>query len=172
MTELINRDLLAGNCCFGCGHDNPDGLKIEVTRDPEAADRLTGIFEPKDYMTGIPGIIHGGAIFTALDCMAAWAPTYLRRETRAIWILRSASIKYHRPARQGQTLLLSSLIVEETGEWAPVIVRAEARDREGTLLAEGSFKLLPLGREKFKAIAGIDELPENWRHLLEPGRRG
>jgi len=29
MTEdLLNIGLLAGNACFGCGHENPDGLRI------------------------------------------------------------------------------------------------------------------------------------------------
>jgi len=33
---------LAGNRCFGCGQENPDGLRISVNRDPADAKRMVG----------------------------------------------------------------------------------------------------------------------------------
>jgi len=167
--EVLNRSMLPGNVCFGCGHANPDGLGVEVVRDPGDPERLLGTFQPPEHMIGFPGITHGGAIYTALDCLAAWTPTVLRREVKAIWILRSASMTYRRPARQGRALHLTSRIVSEGRPGQPVEVGAEARDEDGNVLAEGLFKVVPLDAERFVQVAGIDELPDNWRRLLDEG---
>ena len=94
---------LAGNVCFGCGQDNPDGLQILISRDPANAERILGEFKAQNHMIGFPGITHGGAIYTALDCMATWSGMVLRG-TKAMWILRSAEIKYHRPAMQAEKM--------------------------------------------------------------------
>lgn len=164
--EILNRDLLQENVCFGCGHENPYGLKIEIKRDPEDDDCLVGIFNPKSHMIGFPGITHGGAIYTALDCMAFWTPTLLRSETKAFWILRSANIRYVRPAYEGKILLLSGCIEQEGDQWDSVMVRTEARDEKGKLLTEAKFEVVPLPLDKFKKVAGIEELPKNWRDFI------
>jgi hypothetical protein len=39
MAAALNEELLKGNTCFGCGPDNPDGLRIRVFRDPGSASR-------------------------------------------------------------------------------------------------------------------------------------
>ena len=165
----LSDELLPGNDCFGCGPANPHGLHITVRRDPTNPDRLLGEFHPQQHMTGFPGITHGGAIYTALDCMASWTGMVLRN-TKAIWILRSATMKYHRPAFQGRTLGLSATLhVEGDDLWTAIEVRAEARDAENNLLAEGAFKVIPLPPEKFKAMTGIPELPGNWEKLFRGG---
>ena len=168
--EIVNRDLLPGSVCFGCGEDNPHGLHVEIRRDGHDPERLVGVFRPRSHMTGFPGITHGGAIYTALDCLAAWTPTVLRPASRAIWILRSATITYHRPALEEKPLHLASHIAEEGEPWKPVLVHAEARDSDGRLLTEGAFKVVPLPPDRFLEIAGRDELPANWRELLANGR--
>ena len=164
--NLLSTELLPGNVCFGCGQENPNGLRVAVFRDPKDPKRILGEFDPQDFMIGFPGITHGGAIYTALDCMATWSGMVLRK-TKAMWILRSATMKYHRPAFQGSPISLSATIEgEDDDEWKAIEVRAEARDSEGNLLAEGNFKVIPVSPEKFKAMAGIDELPENWAKWL------
>jgi acyl-coenzyme A thioesterase PaaI-like protein len=164
--KLLNTELLPENVCFGCGQENPNGLRITVFRDPKEPKRIRGRFDPQHYMIGFPGITHGGAIYTALDCMATWSGMVLRK-TKAMWILRSATMKYHRPAFQGSSILLSATIEsEEVDEWKAIHVRAEASDSEGSLLAEGNFKVIPVSPDKFKALVGIDELPKNWAKWL------
>ncbi len=165
--EIVNQDMLPHNNCFGCGIENLQGLHIEIIRDEENQNSLKGIFYPPNYMTGFPGITHGGVIYTALDCLAAWVPTTLREETKAIWILRSASITYHKAAREGESLHLMGVIEQEGQAWEPMLVRTEARNAQGELLTEGKFKVIPLPVEKFKKVAGIETLPENWSKLLK-----
>jgi acyl-coenzyme A thioesterase PaaI-like protein len=168
MTEHLSSDeLLPGNECFGCGPANTNGLAISVVHDPADPMRIRGEFRPQPHMTGFPGITHGGAIYTALDCMATWSGMLLRK-TKALWLLRSASVKYHRPAFQASPIALSAWI-EEDGDpdpWKAIAVRAEARDTGGNLLADGVFKVIPLPPDKFKAVTGIAELPANWMHWL------
>lgn len=164
--KLLNKEMLPDNDCFGCGHHNPHGLQIEVLRDDDDPDGLKGEFHPPEHMIGFPGITHGGAIYAALDCMAAWAAMALRRGSKSIWILRSATMTYHRPALQGKPLRLSARIQEEGQPSDPMIVHAQAEDQNGKLLSEGRFKVIPLPPEKFLKVAGMDELPDNYRKLL------
>jgi acyl-CoA thioesterase FadM len=163
---LLNVDLLPDNTCFGCGHDNARGLQIEIRRDPDSADRLIGMLHTDEHLAGFPGITHGGALYTALDCVAAWVPKVLRSDAKAIWILRSARITYHRPAPAGLPVRLSGEIASEAGPAAPMVIQCQARGESGALLAEGEFKVVPLTPEKFIAVAGIDTLPPNWAALF------
>jgi len=167
--EMINTTLVPGNACFGCGHENPRGLHIEVFRDPENDNRLKGTFSPSSHMTGFPGITHGGALYTALDCIAAWAPMALRRHLKALWVLRSAEIRYLRPAKEAQPVTLSATIIKESADGGPADVRAKARNPEGKLLVRGTFKVVPMSLEQFKKAAGSDALPDNWRRFVEEG---
>lgn len=163
---MINKELLPENDCFGCGHKNSAGLKIDVFRDPENKDRLLGKFQTSAATIGFPGITHGGAIYTAMDCLASWVPTVLRREIKAAWVLRSAKIKYLRPAPEGIQISLSGWIIREGKRGEPAVVQVRASHMNGTRLAEGQFKVVPLSMARFKAISGIDPLPEHWKVLL------
>lgn len=165
-TSIVNVDRLADNTCFGCGHHNPRGLHIELRRDAESPERLIGRLDTDERLAGFPGITHGGALYTALDCVAAWVPTIFRPDPKAIWILRSASVTYHRPAPAGQPVLLSGEVVSDMGPGAPMVVRCEGHDEAGTLLVEAHFKVVPLSPERFVDIAGIDGLPPNWAALF------
>ncbi|MCB9377397.1 MAG: PaaI family thioesterase [Holophagales bacterium] len=158
-------ETIAGNVCFGCGLGNSAGLGVEVFRDPEHPGRLLGRFEARPEQAGFPGITHGGALYTALDCMATWSGMLLGG-TRALWVLRSASMRYLRPALAGRPLDLAAEIEKAGGPWEPIGVRCEARDADGVLLARGSFDVVPLPPEKFLAITGLSELPEGWARWL------
>jgi acyl-coenzyme A thioesterase PaaI-like protein len=163
---VLNRELLPDNTCFGCGHDNHGGLRIEVVRDERDHRVLRGQLVPTEGMQGFPGITHGGVIFTALDCLSTWVATLLGPNRSAGWILRSASVVYKKPAPAGQPLTLVGRIQEQGGSWDPLTVRTEARRPDGALCVEADFKVVPLGPEKLAEIAGTDGIPENWRIFL------
>ena len=163
---MVNQDLLPHNTCFGCGHDNAGGLRIEVF-DPGAEKVLNARFTPSDEMVGFPGIVHGGAIYTALDCLSTWVATLLGPNRGAAWILRSANTTYHNPARAGEALELRGWVTMEIGKWDPLTVHTEARRADDAVCAEAEFKVVPLATKKLLSIAGIDELPDNWRYFLQ-----
>lgn len=166
MELILNLDLLADNTCFGCGLENPAGLRIEVFHDPETDGALRARFTPTDEFTGFPGITHGGAIYTALDCLSTWVATLLGPNREAAWVLRSATTVYHKPARRGEPLTLAGWIKSQGERWEPLTVHAEARCAAGTLCAEGEFKVVPLSVERLTEIAGIERLTENWQAFL------
>jgi len=164
--EILNIEKLPDNTCFGCGNHNPRGLSVEIRRDPERDDRLVAHWTPTDDECGFPGLVHGGLLYTAMDCLAAWTVNLLRNEKDAFWILRSASVTYHHPAVPGKPIELNGVIEEAGEEWAPVHIRAEARKPDGTLLVDGTYKMLPIQPDRLKGAIGIDEIPDNWRQFL------
>jgi len=166
MDTILNRDLLPRNTCFGCGLDNPSGLRIVVSADPAREGVLRAKFMPLESMTGFPGITHGGVIYTALDCLSTWVATLLGPNRGAGWILRSATTTYRNPAPAGQPLILEGSIKHQAGAWEPVVVRTEARRQDGEVCVEAEFKVVPLSPEKLSGIAGLRELPANWRAFL------
>jgi acyl-coenzyme A thioesterase PaaI-like protein len=118
-------------------------------------------------MIGFPGITHGGAIFTALDCLAAWVPSVLRPQVRALWLLRSASITFQRPSHAEELISLVGTIAEDNGPEAPMRVRAEAHNPNGELLAVAEFKVVPVPEARFLQITGLQAIPPNWRTFLD-----
>jgi len=162
----LNEERLPGNDCFGCGLSNPAGLRIELARDPDDGERVVGTFVPREEMTGFPGIVHGGVIYTALDCLAMWTAATLRAEPGVAWLLRSATVKYHRPGRAGELLALSGVIKEGGAPGSPVVVHAEARNGRDEVVVDGDFKVVPLSVDRFTGITGVEELPENWTRFL------
>lgn len=163
---MLNRDLLVHNTCFGCGHENPAGLRIEIHGDPGTDRELRARLVPTGDRAGFPGMTHGGVIFTALDCLSTWVATLLGPNRGAGWILRSASTVYHKPAPIGEPLALVGRIQEQGGRWDPLTVRTEARRADGALCVEAEFKVVPLSHERLIEVAGIDRLPENWQAFL------
>jgi len=64
--------------------------------------------------------------------------------------------------------LVGTIAKEGPKQGDPVVVHGEIRDSNGDLLAEGDFTLLLLPVTKFKRVAGIDQLPEDFaRHFDE-----
>ena len=167
MPSLLNRDLLPDNRCFGCGLHNPHGLRIEVSGDAPREGELRARFAPTPEMTGFPGITHGGAIYTALDCLSTWVAAVLGPNPGAAWILRSGSVTYHRPAREGEPLDLYGSIKEAAGSWEPLTVATRAVRSDGEVCVTAEFKVVPLPPEKLKSIAGLEEIPANWKAFLE-----
>lgn len=61
------------NTCFGCGGDNPNGLRLEFS---ETDDGVEVDYSVPRALQGAPGIAHGGILATLLDealCMTAYA---------------------------------------------------------------------------------------------------
>ncbi len=54
------------NHCFGCGHDNPQGMRLKFSLDEESRQAICHFKLSRKY-TGPPGYAHGGIIATILD---------------------------------------------------------------------------------------------------------
>ena len=163
MTPL-NEELLQGNTCFGCGPDNPEGLQIRIYRDGGRADRLTGVFRPRNTAAGFPQIVHGGLQFTVLDCMAGWAVFILRNPGKMMPLTTSATTRFQRPARVGTVLALSAEITREApSPREPLLIHTEIRDDAGVLLTEVDFEYVVLPVERFMKAAALEVMPDTYR---------
>ena len=76
-TESVNRRLAVreDHWCFGCGRQNPIGLKLTFYEDGE---QVWAPWTPRHEHQGYEGIVHGGLITTVLDEVMGWA-IYVRR---------------------------------------------------------------------------------------------
>jgi len=169
MTAALNEELLQGNTCFGCGPDNPDGLRIRIFRDPENASRLVGTYQPRTTQTGFPQIVHGGLQFTALDCMAAWTVLILRQPGRMMPLTKSATTRFLAPACLGAELALSAEVIREsTSPREPLLIRCSIRDAANVVLTEIDFEYVLLPQERFLKAVGLDTMPDSYqRHFGE-----
>lgn len=57
--------------CFGCGPDNPLGLKMEGFA--VHGDEVAAAFDPHPEHNGFRDVLHGGIVAAALDEICAWA---------------------------------------------------------------------------------------------------
>lgn len=51
--------------CYGCGHQNPDGLHLKTGWD---GDQTITTYMPKEAHKAIPGFVYGGLIASIIDC--------------------------------------------------------------------------------------------------------
>ncbi|HSE00987.1 MAG TPA: hypothetical protein VLB72_09675, partial [Burkholderiales bacterium] len=164
MAAALNEELLKGNNCFGCGPDNPDGLRIRIFRDPGNASRLVGNYRPRATQTGFPRIVHGGLQFTALDCIAAWTVLILRNPGKLMPLTKSATTRYLAPATLGTELALSSDVVGEAASpREPLLIRCAIRDPAGVVLTEVDFEYVLLPHERFLKAVGLNAIPDTYR---------
>lgn len=124
----INTDMSADNC-FGCGQNNPVGLKLQFRRDGGTA---RAEFTPASQFQGWPGITHGGI----LACILDEAVTYAARFAGRNCVTAKMVIKFIKPAPLGQTLVVISSLTRNTRRLIETIARITLRD--GTVIAEGS----------------------------------
>lgn len=166
LTELY----FADGQCVGCGPANPHGLRARFTHAPEQ-ERVDGRLVVPEHWSGLPHIAHGGVAFCALDCLTAWTIYALRPDTGGrMPVTVGASIRYHKPVRIGQTVLLEGTIqADPKGPKDPIVTRGVARDDAGEVLAEMEAQLALLPLPVFKKVTGITELPEHYKRLFPDG---
>ena len=69
MTKRAFQDQIPGIHCFGCGPDNPEGLKIKSYW--EGPGRSLCCFRPAPHHSAGPRhFVNGGIIATVMDCHA------------------------------------------------------------------------------------------------------
>lgn len=123
-------ELEGDDYCFGCGADNPIGLrlKFEVDGDRRVAEAR---FTPRQEHQGYAGITHGGLIATLLD--EAMLKLCWELGIPAVTARLETEIK--KPAPVGEELLVRGRLVEEGRR----LIKAEAEilDAAGDVVATG-----------------------------------
>jgi len=121
------------NHCFGCGPENPEGLKLEFVIDTTDASAITAsaIVTLTRRHEGPPGHIHGGIIATLLD----EAMSKLNRPLNLLAMTRSLSVDYLKPSPLYIPLRLVAKHVKLHGR--KVLHTADLMLEDGTVLAHG-----------------------------------
>ena len=131
-TETINRKLAVreDHWCFGCGRQNPIGLKLSFYED---GDQVWAPWAPAREHQGYEGIVHGGLISTVLDEVMGWA-IYIRK----LWaVTGTMNVRFRKPVRVGDALTARAWVESVTGR--KVDVRAQlVRDGDGQVLADAT----------------------------------
>ena len=124
----VNVDLSEG-LCFGCGKNNPIGLKLKFRRDGKG---VRTEFTPGSQYQGWPGMVHGGILI----CMLDEAMTYAARFAGAMCITARMDVKLKHLVPVEEPLIITSSVTRHTRRL--LNTRAEVCLRDGTVVAEGT----------------------------------
>ncbi len=69
LQDLIRKDH-PGRCCYGCGADNPAGLRL---KSHVQGDELVARWRAREHHLSYPGFLNGGVAATLMDCHAVCA---------------------------------------------------------------------------------------------------
>lgn len=119
---------LEKNFCFACGKDNPHGMHLKFSLDPERR-RFVCQFRLAKRYTGPPGYCHGGIIATILDD----AMSKLSKLRDVIAATSEMTVQYIRPVPLHKPLQVESREISKRGRRLTRI--AEISDEKGTILA-------------------------------------
>ena len=122
--------------CFVCGERNPQGLKLRFRRDGA---KVVSEFVPRQEFQGYPGLLHGGALFAALDEIMGRIPMLERR-----WMVTAKVVFRHRkPVHVGDRLRLEAELLRKRGRMMEVQARALLPDGSVAAEAEGLLARIP-----------------------------
>lgn len=70
--------------CFGCGHANPEGLRLRSFPARGGGDEIVAEWTPGPNHRSFPGILNGGIIGTLLDCQCNWCAAHYFMRARGL----------------------------------------------------------------------------------------
>jgi len=115
--------------CFGCGRNNPIGLKLNFTWDGKTARTE---FTPNKLYQGWSGIVHGGIIECLLDEAMSYASYFEGIHT----LTAKMQVRMRQPALIDQPLIITSSITKKTRKL--VETKGDVSLTDGTPVAEST----------------------------------
>ena len=128
----------SGNVCFGCGADNPIGLKLTFHGDTTAA-KAWAEFQPLDFMAGGAGMMHGGFIAMLLDEASSKVLSILEKRG----VTRNLEVSYEKPVSLSHPIRLDAKLVKSEGR--KHFIEATIQNRKGEILATSKALFLVFG---------------------------
>ena len=126
----LNADLDEG-FCFGCGRNNPIGLKLNFTRD---GDTIRAEFTPDKTHQGWPGLLHGGI----LGCLLDEAMSNIAYATGNTCLTASINIRLKQPIKVEVPLVITARITRHLKKLIETAGQVCLKD--GTVVAESTAK--------------------------------
>ncbi len=131
------------NMCFGCGQNNPIGLKLSFQWDGKTA---RAEFTPTESYQGWPGLVHGGIIICLLDEAMTYAALFEGNHC----LTAKMQIRLRRLASLNESLAVTSSVTRKARKL--IETKAVVSLKDGTLVAEGiaTHFIVNSGREEDK----------------------
>ena len=131
--------------CFGCGADNPIGLRLRYRSEGDA---LITEFTPQQAHEGWSGIVHGGIIAALLyEVMENFA---YRSGTTAM--MSGMHTQFRSPAKIGERITATARLRQRAGRRISVA----ATLTQSGVIAEGSAELVALTPERIAKLGIIN----------------
>ena len=135
MSEIIRLEPNPTNKCFGCGGDNPGGMKLTFEQD-NANRKIVGRFVLGERYQGGGGFAHGGIIAMLLD--EAMGKVCRFREARAV--TADLTVEYLKPVSVEQEIVVEGRETEQKGR--NLFMAGEIRNEAGEILARGRARFV------------------------------
>lgn len=135
----------SSRCCFVCGVDNDEGLKIRFYETESEPYIVTAEHTVPRQFQGYPGIVHGGILASMLDEVAS--RSVMRGDPPRFVVTARLSTRYRKPVPVETPLFLKGWLVEDKRR--VFTVAGEIRDKEGTLLVEAEAVLVEVDPDYF-----------------------
>ena len=145
MTKILKLETQAANRCFGCGGDNPAGMRLVFDLDCDAQ-RTRGRFVMGPNYAGGAGFAHGGINAVVLD----EAMGKLSKLTEEKAVTAELSIEYRKPIPGDKEIVVEGWQVQAVGRYRFRV--AEIRDTAGKLLARVKASFAVIGAANFERV--------------------
>jgi uncharacterized protein (TIGR00369 family) len=132
------------NLCFGCGKDNPEGLRLKFTLD-ETGKRFVCRFKLSRRYVGPPGHAHGGVIATILD----EAMGKVNKLRHVIALTSEMTVNYLKPVPLGEPLI--AIGRERYVRGRVHVNEGEIQNDDGVVLARSRGKFIAIDPHKMFA---------------------
>jgi len=132
------------NHCFGCGKDNPEGMRLTFYTD-DAARKVLCKFTLSRRYQGPPGHAHGGIIATILD----EAMGKVNKFRNVLALTRNMEVEYLRPIPLGKAMTVTAQERQVDGRYHTNV--SEITNEAGEILARGTATFVAVDVHKMFA---------------------
>ena len=136
----------ADHHCFGCGDENPHGLRLKFFPRTGGERGVYADWTPTATEEGYVGLVHGGLISTVCDEVMAWS-CYAEE----IWGMTARlSVRFRQPVLVGRSYRATGWVVSARGRLVDVAAAMHDRD-SGELVAEATAQFLRVSEDQSAA---------------------
>ena len=108
MKEKVSGKQFITEMCFGCGYDNPGGLKGQFYNMEDG--KIVAFFQPGDRFQSYPERLHGGITAAILD--ETMGRAILAAEPDCWAVTAEMTVRYKKPVPLNVTLQVSAQVTE------------------------------------------------------------
>ncbi|MDD2463303.1 MAG: PaaI family thioesterase [Desulfobulbus sp.] len=162
--RLVNN--IPDQTCFGCGTNNPIGLKMQFKTDDE---KLYSFVTVPRTMAGWDTTVHGGILSTILDEMMGWSVIYLLGK---IGVTKAMTVEFLKPV-PAETPLTAIGFIQEVVSERQVLVTGEIYNQDSVLCVRstGTFAAMTSQAAVRLGVMSSDYM-ERFLPLLTQKERG